>query len=184
MAIKEQGIPVLRPHPASGRLSLRYFGGIGWCRRAGAHRPSGWLPPGPGLSGLADRLPRGSTRPGLSGARPQALLSRGPGVLWRPAAPGGGSPPPCFRGDESFSFPELHKGLDRFRSEPECRGCKGRRGLKDCAIKHCAMGRNISRCLECHSLETCECYNIIFQESSSNIPYLHCYVLRNKFDNL
>jgi hypothetical protein len=90
----------------------------------------------------------------------------------------------CFPGDEGFSFSEFRKGLDRFLSEPECRGCKGGGGLKECPIQSCAKTRQVAHCRECPDLETCKCYIIIFQESSSNIPYLHCYVLRNKFDNV
>ena len=39
----------------------------------------------------------------------------------------------CFPGDEGFSFPEFRKGMDWFLGHPECLGCKGGGGLKECS---------------------------------------------------
>jgi hypothetical protein len=86
----------------------------------------------------------------------------------------------CFPGDEGFSFPEFRKSLDWFLSHPECLGCKGGGGLKECPVRSCAKTRQVAHCLECHDLEACKHYNIIIQESPGNIVYLHRYLLRNK----
>ncbi|MBM4273932.1 MAG: DUF3795 domain-containing protein [Deltaproteobacteria bacterium] len=90
----------------------------------------------------------------------------------------------CFPGEEGFSFPEFRKGLDWFLRQPECRGCKGGGGLKDCLIRRCAITRQVAHCWACHDLETCEHFNIIIQESPGNVVYLHRYLLKNGFGNL
>ncbi|MBM4295803.1 MAG: DUF3795 domain-containing protein [Deltaproteobacteria bacterium] len=84
----------------------------------------------------------------------------------------------CFPGEEGFSFSELRKGLDWFLTDPECRGCKGGGGLKECPIRSCGKTRQVAHCCECHDLENCEHYNIIIQESPGNIVYLHRYLLK------
>jgi hypothetical protein len=75
------------------------------------------------------------------------------------------------KGYQGFSFSEFRKGLDWFLSEPECRGCKGGGGLKECPVQSCAKTRQVALCRECPDLETCEHYNIIIQESPGNIVY-------------
>jgi Protein of unknown function (DUF3795) len=90
----------------------------------------------------------------------------------------------CFPGDEGFSFPELHKGLDWFLSHPECPSCKGGGGLRDYPIRRCAKTREVAKCLECYDLETCEHYNIIIHDSPGQVVRLHRYLLRNTFGRL
>ena len=86
----------------------------------------------------------------------------------------------CFPGDEGFSFPEFHKGLDWFLGRPKCPSCKGGGGLKDCALKNCALKRKVPRCLECYDLEDCELYHSIVKKSPGNIIYLYHHLLRKK----
>jgi Protein of unknown function (DUF3795) len=62
----------------------------------------------------------------------------------------------CFPGDEGFSLPEFHRGLDWFLGHAECSGCKGGKGEDRCPIRNCALRRNQGHCHECPELIECE----------------------------
>ncbi|OGP72023.1 MAG: hypothetical protein A2Z73_03170 [Deltaproteobacteria bacterium RBG_13_60_28] len=70
----------------------------------------------------------------------------------------------CFPGEECFSLPELHKGLDWFRTHSECPGCKGGRGHEDCPIRLCAMDRGLDQCYQCPDLKPCNKFDFLVTE--------------------
>jgi hypothetical protein len=70
----------------------------------------------------------------------------------------------CFPGEEGFSFTELSKGLEWFRTHSECLGCKDGKGHEDCPIRRCALGRGVDRCYRCPDLEPCEKFDFLLAE--------------------
>ena len=70
----------------------------------------------------------------------------------------------CFPGDEGFSLPEFHQGLDWFLGHTECPGCKGGKGQDRCPIRLCAMRRDQGHCSECPKLMACEKFSWLTQE--------------------
>lgn len=90
----------------------------------------------------------------------------------------------CFPGDEGFYFPEFRKGLEWFLNHPECLGCKGGGGPKECLVRNCATMRQVAYCSECHDLENCEHYGIVTQESPGRVVCLYRYLLKNNLYDL
>ncbi len=70
----------------------------------------------------------------------------------------------CFPGQDGFSFPEFRKGLEWLASHTECPGCREGRGLDDCPIRVCALGRNLGHCYECPDLEPCDKFALLLEQ--------------------
>ena len=70
----------------------------------------------------------------------------------------------CFPGEEGFSFAEMRKGLDWFKSHADCPGCKKGRGHEDCPIRQCAMARGLEHCYQCPDLKPCKKFDFLLVE--------------------
>jgi len=70
----------------------------------------------------------------------------------------------CFPDNEGFSFKEFHRGLEWFLTHPDCPGCKGGRGLKDCPIRICAQQRGLGNCALCPDLAACDKFDHLLSQ--------------------
>lgn len=85
----------------------------------------------------------------------------------------------CFPGDEGFSLPEFHQGLDWFLNHTECSGCKGGKGLDRCPIRLCALRRDQGHCSMCPELRDCAKFSVLSDEFPDQKARLRRRQLKN-----
>jgi len=75
---------------------------------------------------------------------------------------------------KDFDFKEFMKGLVSVQRMPSCPGCKKGGGDSSCAVRLCALRRNVINCGECSDLA--ECRN--FEKLERDCPHLKADLMK------